>query len=142
MSTVLQQMFNVAQQLVRGRGPQHEKRRSLLKRKKRAWAMLLASIHGKLFPLVLRPVPGWKPVEYKLLQLLGLAFVPPPPTCRIRTVRAVIWMCSPVRINLCVRLLRSSVQIKLLRYPQRPILEMLQTLPSSPQLPSALPSSP
>ena len=88
--------------------------------------MLLAIIYGKLFPLVLRPLPAWKYVEYKLLQLLGLPFVPPPPACRIRTVRAVIWMCSPVRIHLCVRLLRSSVQIKLLRYPQRPILEMLQ----------------
>ena len=49
-----------------------------------------------------------------LLQLLGLAFAPPP-ACRIRTVRAVIWMCSPVQMNLCVRLLRSSVEIKLLR---------------------------
>ena len=39
----------------------------------------------------------------------------PPPACRIQTVRAVIWMCSPVQINLCVHLLRSSVEIKLLR---------------------------
>ena len=39
----------------------------------------------------------------------------PPSACRIRTVRTVIWMCTLVQRNLCVRLLRSSVEIKLLR---------------------------
>ena len=148
------------------------KKRSPMKRKMPAWSMYdshaACSYPWQPFHLLLLPDRRWRhqarhqvimirltimdlklvgawPRKYVLrgilLQLLDLAFAPPP-ACRIRTVRAVIWMCSPVQINLCVRLLRSSVQIKLLRYPQRSILEMLQTLPSSPQLPSALPSSP